>query len=385
MKKLFTIGMAALLPIVLTLPAAAKVKIGGIVFTDAYYLDRSKENAHFYYGSDDNVSYTNTRIEVPTHSRFYVQWTNEDNVGMHIELGFGNGNTVGLRKAYGWWDVNSMFQLMAGKSTTPFSPLYPYQLLGTHSGSHNIGGKGYGEFYSGRFAQVRGTFKFGKNARLVIALVDPNGKAKKVGQMGPWNDYQTNTKIPRIDIGVPIYVGPAKFYPTFLYQHRTVDNTGPGNADNDLDTYIASLGVKAGFGPFVIAAEGNYGNNWANTRGQIGFSPPAALAHAVLKNNGQINDANTYGFWFDISYKFGLITPHLIYGQMKTKNENSAGAEMEAKSQMWGVSIPIDLAKGFRIRPELMWYDDGDTSTAGSTSVDNGKYGIYGLKFEIRF
>ena len=135
----------------------------------------------------------------------------------------------------------------------------------------------------------------------------------------------------------------------------------------------------------MIAAEGNYGNNWANTRGQIGYSPASALAHAVLKNNGQINNANTYGFWFDLSYKFGPITPHLIYGQMKTKNENAAGAEMEANAQMWGASIPIDLAKGFRIRPELMWYDDGDTSTAGSTSVDNGKYAIYGLKFEVRF
>ena len=74
-----------------------------------------------------------------------------------------------------------------------------------------------------------------------------------------------------------------------------------------------------------------------------------------------------------------------MYGQMKSKNENAAGRKMEAKSQMWGVSVPIDLAKGFRVRPELMWYDNGDTTTEGSASVDNGKYAIYGVQFQITF
>ena len=67
---------------------------------------------------------------------------------------------------------------MAGKSTTPFSPLDPSQLLGTRSGSVNIIGVGYGNFYSGRFAQVRGTFKFGKMGRVALALVDPNGTVR---------------------------------------------------------------------------------------------------------------------------------------------------------------------------------------------------------------
>jgi len=111
------------------------------------------------------------------------------------------------------------------------------------------------------------------------------------------------------------------------------------------------------------------------------------VASAVLKNNGQINDAETYSFWIDLSYKFGPITPHLMYGQMKSKNEDAAGFELEAKSQMWGFSVPIDLAKGFRIRPEVMWYDDGDTSSANPAvaNQDHGKYAIYGVQFQITF
>ena len=45
MKKLFIFGIAALLLVAFTVPAMAKVKIGGIIFTDFYYLDRDEENS----------------------------------------------------------------------------------------------------------------------------------------------------------------------------------------------------------------------------------------------------------------------------------------------------------------------------------------------------
>ncbi len=398
--------MAALLLVAFTMPAMAKVKIGGIVFTDFYYIDRNQANT-VARGMGTNA-FTHTAIQVPNITRLYARWTNEDNVGLYIELGLGldggqsqdspseGSGSARVRHAYGWWDISPSFQIMAGKSTTPFSPLNPSQLIGTRSGSVNIIGVGYGDFYSGRFAQVRGTFKFGKVARLAIALVDPNGTLAG-GSYGPWGtlntDYQTNTKLPRIDIGVPIYLGPVHIYPGLLYQHRTVDIINPAlaGANNDVDTIIGSLAIKAGFGPFGVAVEGNYGQNWGNARGLAGISPPITsgvrpgMGSATLKNNNQINNADTYSFWIDLNYKFGPITPHLMYGQMKTKNESAAGLKQEAKTQMWGFSVPIDLAKGFRIRPEIMWYDDGKFSQAGSDSVDMGKYFIAGVQFQITF
>jgi len=380
MKKLFVLGMAALLLVAFSVPAMADVKIGGIVFTDFYYIDRNKENAN----SADPL--TQTVIEMPSITRLYGRWTNEDNVGMYIEFGIGgaSGATgVSVRHAYGWWDVNPMFQIMAGHSTTPFSVLNPSQLLGTQDGSLNIIGVGYGDFYSGRFPQVRGTFKFGKVARLEIALVDPNG-----GTQGPWASAQNNSKIPRFDIGVPIYAGPVHIYPSFLYQHRTMDLVQPAGTDNNLDTYIGSLGVKMGFGPFGVSAEGNYGKNWGNTRGLFGSAAfnnmAVALAGAGLGPNNQVEDATTYSFWFDVSFKFGPITPHVMYGQMKSKRNNTAGLEEDSRSQMFGFSVPIDLAKGFRIRPELMWYDNGDYNN-GVSSSNNGKYALYGVQFQITF
>ncbi len=415
MKKLFIVGIAALLLVVFTVPAMAKVKMGGIIFTDFYYLDRDKNNANSL--SLGNDPYQVTTIQVPYITRLYGRWTNEDNVGMFIELGLGqtsqgvpdaSSSGVVLRHAYGWWDVTPNFQIMAGKSTTPFSPLNPSQMIGTNSGSLNIIGVGYGNFYSGRFAQVRGTFKFGKVGRVALALVDPNGSARVIkdsyAKYFPWDfytnlPYQTNTKLPRIDIAVPLYFGPVSLYPGFLYQKRTVDKISTaaspfpaGNFDDSVDTYIGTLGVKAGFGGFSISAEGNWGRNWGNTRGLIGTSAPALWSTALMNTDGSTSNATTYGYWFDASYKFGPVTPHLIFSQMKSKvdigiqtSTVSYQGNIDTSSTMWGISVPIDLAKGFRVRPELMWYDDGKFQLEGNDETDLGSYAIYGVQFQITF
>ena len=406
MKKLFIVGIAALLLVVFTVPAMAKVKMGGIVFTDFFYLDRDSDNAFYFTGYND--PYQVTTIQVPNITRLYGRWTNEDNVGMFIELGLGQSasgidsatsNAVVLRHAYGWWDVTPQFQIMAGKSTTPFAPLNPSQMLGTRGGSANIIGLGYGNFYSGRFAQVRGTFKFGKIGRVALAIVDPNGSQRMHAAFGnffPYDQwaipYQNNTKLPRFDISVPLYFGPVSIYPGFLYQQRNVD-TNQATYDNSITTYIGTLGVKAGFGGFGIQAEGNWGQNWANTRTLIGLSGPTYIANAQLNpDTGNINDATSYSFWIDLSYKIGPVTPHVMYGQMKTDNDiyfgkQGQGAQysVNSKSSMVGVSVPIDLAKGFRVRPELMWYDDGEAQVSGTDTQKFGKYAIYGVQFQITF
>jgi hypothetical protein len=406
MKKLFVIGLAVLLLVVFTMPVMAKVKVGGIVFTDFYFLNRDKENAAYRGVSDGTTSYNTTAIQVPNITRLYARWTNEDNVGMYIELGLGQdggnlnqsaSNGVSLRHAYGWWDVSPNFTIMAGKSTTPFSPLNPSQLLGTRSGSVNIIGVGYGDYYSSREAQIRGTFKFGKVARLEVALVDPNGTMAggsntswNAWPIGPWNPASIsaqNTTIPRIDIGLPLKFGPVALYPGVLWQRRAVDNPtgfGGGSVDDNVTTMIGSLGVKAGFGPFGAAAEVNYGQNWGNTRGLAGVSPAALLAFASLRQDNNINNADTYSFWIDLNYKFGPVTPHIMYGQMGTSNKFDT-LKMKAKTTMFGFSVPIDLAKGFRIRPEVMWYDDGDVDIDGMDSLKFGSYAIYGVQFQITF
>lgn len=403
MKKLFVLGFAALLLVAFVVPAMADVKIGGIIFTDFYYLDRDKDS--LFNPQRGRSSYSNTAIQLPNITRLYGRWTNEDNVGMYIEFGLGQGGggvdasssddqvSATIRHAYGWWDVNPMFQIMAGHSTTPFSPLNPEQLLGTRDGSVNIIGVGYGDYYAGRFVQVRGTFKFEKIAKLEIALVDPNGTMAGYGQFYPTAYSANNSTIPRIDISVPLYLGPVQLYPGFLWQRRSVDLLPGQTVDDSINTWIATFGGKVGWGPLAFSAEFNYGENWGNSRGLAGTSGPARIASASFKGLNEMDNAETYSWWVDLAYKFGPVTPNLIYGQMKSKSRGgSVGmtalnpyAASDCKSQMYGISVPIDLAKGFRLRPELMWYDDGDFNVEGQASQNLGKYMVAGVQFQITF
>jgi hypothetical protein len=142
------------------------------------------------------------------------------------------------------------------------------------------------------------------------------------------------------------------------------------------------LGVLAAFGAFQISAEGNWGQNWSNTGGGMGVSPAARNSAATIYE-GKLDDTTTYGWWVDGSYRVGIVTPHIVYGQMKSEGNRNP---MRYKSWFWGVSIPIQVAKGLNLVPEFMWYDDGDDNRdKWDNRVDNGRYAIYGAQFQFRF
>ncbi len=389
MKKLF-IGIAGMLMLALAVPAIAKVNVGGIVFTGLYYMNMSKEAKAYQTKGALNDSWSATRLQVPRMSRIKFKWTNEDNVGMYIELGMGginsNNNGVRLRHAYGWWDITPRFQLMAGQSTTPFSQLNAPQLLGCEDGYFNTGGKGYGDFYSGRFPQIRGTYKFGKVARVAFVIVDSSINSTRTNANNFLTPAQQNGKCPRLELAVPLHFGAVKVYPAVFWNKKTYTTILPAGSDDDFTAYGASVGANANFGILNLIAEYNYGQNWGNTAGDLGKSSASVNSVATTYTVGgvtRIDDTKCQGGWIAAGFKIGPATPYLIYGFMKTNGDHNKN---EYKTQMYGVSIPINLAKGLRLRPELMWYDDGDDNkdTTGGT-VKCGKHAVYGVQFQFTF
>jgi hypothetical protein len=131
MKKAFIILCAAVMLVAFTAPAMAKTYIGGIVFTDFFWHSQDKELVAALAGNPVVKGQTtqesdNTALNIQLNriTRFKFRWTNEDNVGMFMEssLDDESGSDMGVRHAYGWWDITPTFRIMAGKSTTPFSP-----------------------------------------------------------------------------------------------------------------------------------------------------------------------------------------------------------------------------------------------------------------------
>ena len=187
--------------------------------------------------------------------------------------------------------------------------------------------------------------------------------------------------------------GPVKIYPSILWQQRTFDKLVNSSIDDSVSTYAGSLGLKFGMGPFMLSAEGQYGKNWANSRCLIGGSPTARNSgitayRPTVTSDYRLDDTTNWGYWLDLAFKFGPVTPHLIFGQMNASGDDNP---VYYRSMMYGVSVPIQLAKGFSVRPEFMWYDDGDSNTswdnttATQAKVNSGSYGVYGVQFQITF
>ncbi len=392
MKKLLVSAAVSCALLMLPDVAAAKSVFGGIVFTDFYLRSLDSE------ASETMESVSLTRVEVPNITRLRGRWTNEDDVEMYIELGIGgsSGSTgVNVRHAFGKWDFSTTGQLMAGHTSSPFSPLFPSQAIGNNNEeSHNVG-KGYGEVSSGRAPQVRYTYKFlNTRGAFAIALLDSNRDDEI--------DIEINgiksSKLPRIDIGMAYQAYNWQIFPSAFYQRRDYDGSDfPGGArvdDDSVTSWGASLGFRGGRGPWVLSAELNVGENMRNANLGIGSSVAALSGGAFISTNAagelRLEDTTNRSWWFDAGYKFthnewrGVV--HMIAGQMTSEREDG-GFEQEFEGQMIGISVPTDLpwiAKGLRFRPEVFVYEN-DNGGNDIVAAKKGTEIIGGIQLQYTF
>ena len=380
MKKILAVLFAAALLVAFTVPAMAKTYIGGIVFMQVYYYDEERTTEEGYTRAEDDFSAV--YWDLMGVSRFKVRLTNEDNVGLFFEVGTGyeviGKNTVYLRHLYGWWDITPNFRLIVGQTTLPFSVLYPDTIVGLDFAGKTVG-IGYGE-YDGtkRAPQVRFQWKLNDMGFVRLAFIDPHTIDSPFDPDPAATSMDNDTKLPWIGLGVPLYFGAVKIYPSVFYQKQTFDDVASGS-DDTVTSWGAALGVKFGFGPLMVAAEVTVGDNWAWSASGANEAVTPYVTPA-----GDVEDAEAVGWWVDVSFKLGKITPHLIYGKLTSEVDPSGTLnDLETDRTMYGITARIPLAKGFMIRPEIMIYDRED-EVAG-VDVDYGKETVAGLTFQITF
>jgi len=372
--------------------ASAKSTLGGIIFTDFYWQSIDSNIA----GSEKD--FDRVKIELPNMSRLRAKWTNEDDLTMYIEYGFGGSSAATgtkLRHAWGKWDFSTTGQILAGHTTSPFSPLFPSQTIGNNaSESHNVG-KGYGEVSSGRAPQVRYTYKFlNRRGAIAIALLDPNRTDNIDNDVGG----EKSSTLPRIDIGMAFRTYNLQIFPGVFYQKSDYDDANI--SDDSVTSWGASLGVKGGSGAWLYSAEINKGQNMRNANLSIGSSAASQAGGAYLFQDSdgltRLADTDNTSAWFDVGYKFraGELkgTVHFIAGRMESDRSDSGQAliDLDYKSTMYGISVPIDLpriAKGFRVRPEIFYYDnDNDNGTNIDNVIQvNGREIITGVQLQYTF
>jgi len=403
MKKMFIMFCMSVLIVGYAVPSIADVKMGGIIFTDAWYEFKGKENSET---GDDAAKF---KVQIPNITRLYGKWSSDSkDVGMWIELGLdGNGvleRDVVTRHACGWWQVNPLLRITAGQTVTGFSPLLPQQMLGTESTHVNSVGGGFGDIYSGRVPQVRFTLTPSDSLQVDVAFSDPDITSARFADAINWG--KNDSSLPRIDISSVIKAGPLTLYPGVMFANKTFTlNEGiEDDADDTISTYIISMAAKANLGKICIKGELNVGQNWGNQDFlAIGFentnSPDigheiSGFGGAMAIGDNKIEDTTMYGGWIDAGISLGVAEIHTILGIQNYANDmqpNNDEDNFEQTVMMFGFSIPVKVAKNFKIRPEIILYDLGEREnsilqTDGTyDDEDRGSYVIAGAQFQITF
>ena len=193
-------------------------------------------------------------------------------------------------------------------------------------------------------------------------------------------------KLPRLDLALPIRFSWGRLEPSFSVAKAEYDQVSSG--DDSYTMWGLSLGGDGSFGMFSFTAEVTWGQNLGggSYRGAEGDVP--VLLVNPTTNQGYIADSSSLAFFIDVGFKFGPSKVNVMYGQIEYENDEGPAALptlFKYTQKFYGISWAIGVAKGFTIRPELMFYDyDKDAQIAGST-INQGKEWLLGLQFMLVF
>jgi hypothetical protein len=422
MKKVLVFAFAALVIVAYSFPAMAKVKMGGIVFVDAMFI---KNDEMFQRNSAAITSAANSldasrswfTIDVPGKTRLYGKWTNDaGNVGMHIEIGLrgeeGGGEAVRTRYAYGWWKINPMFKLTVGQQVEVIAPYKTGTMLGGNgklaagtapghdTAMFHSGCRGFGNIGQDRKEGIRLDTKLGEKSNLAFAIYTPN----VTNGLDVWAAADEENVLPRVDITFSTSLGAFSFAPGFSWQKIEYEwdpqAAGGMNDWSDFDAWVWALPVMwAPGGPFRIKAELTWGENLGNgswNTGRYGNRAPnnalgAGADFDAVDGNRIVCDTEFTGFWVDFAWKVSpIVCVHFTYGLQQVKNDDRVADanRWDNTRVMYGIRVPVKVAKNMTIRPEVSFYDYGEFEQGGIVDPQNGELGsqiLMGVEFRIAF
>jgi len=442
MKKLFVGILAAICCCAFMAPAFAEVKVEGMIQTDAYWYNMSKEMAQVNASAAANRSpgntttqrgfikdgrtytaedWNTTRINMPQPTnRISVRYTGEDKVVngfIQIRAGGSRANAlaeggplnygVSSESALSWeyaqidWHVNPNLFFRFGRQDATFANAYAaWQGLG-QTDLHIIG-LNYGNVTAQTRDAIRAFIKFNDNVRMEIQLLDPNTEGATAGLVGTEFTLRTSRTggaaaleanvMPRFDISLPIKVANFTIEPGFTYLKQEYDQVLAGD-DDGYTIWGLTLGASAAWGPFSLMGEFTYGENLGPNSSHWGANPGSPVLWTNSAGNILIESGESTCWFIQAQFDFGPFAIQGIYGMGQYKNDGSPTArdasEYDITMRMYGLNFPIKVTKTFTITPSIYYYDNDDGAFIGSIStaanIDRGSEMIIGAAFNLVF
>lgn len=421
MKKLLFGMVAIFCCLAFVGPALAKVTMGGMIDSDAYWTKDSKELAAAKNAAPvvndaatryESESYTYININRAL-TRFDMRYESDDKLILALmEIRYGDQNLrTNFDSYYAWIDwrpggENMHFRF--GQQPETFAIMAP--------GAANIGYNtnstllvNFGNLHASSIAMAKAYFKFTDMVRMEFAVCDPGSNINNATDEGflPANQgvgfpaVTEQSTIPRFDIAIPIKIGNFTVEPSATWLNKNLEYVN-GALDDSFDIWGTSLGAKASFGPFSILGEITYGENLANGNYTgAGNKPPISplgtpwRATARINTAGELSDTEYLGWWLMGEFDFGPFGIQFAYGQEKIQNNDlgtatiagvaSTGEILDTTRRGAALRFPIKVAKGFEIAPNIQYFDFDNAALTYGRNFDLGTEWVAGVQFNLVF
>lgn len=338
---------------------------------DGSYIIGFQNNSHF--GINSKYGKLFTKVEF----------------GLREQGILGTASGPGLRKVFGTYDFGSGGKLTFGKIDTP-------TIEGGFQSDFNnndAGGNGFGSVTTGsRKLQIQYS-----NSGATIAIIHDDGANNDASLATGGSAFvgAGHSRIPRIALSYESKIGEKgkfKVAATYKYFDRA-DNGLPATwlAGHTGDVHAGHLlvGAKVPFGNAYLstiftyginghtygeqttaASLGGYGYN-LDLAGALGLN--AQRAGLLLEGGAKINDT--------ISLAAGVGYQATFNGENQRGNERSRA--QATHSYKIYANLPINVAKGFQVVPQLGFYDTIQTARGGYTAHQSALVGLVRLKYDF--
>ncbi|MCA1793007.1 MAG: hypothetical protein LC660_03890 [Desulfobacteraceae bacterium] len=353
MKKLMVLVAAlALVAGSAMTAAAADWNFYGSARVATFYVDEDFDRDTSISDFADNTSYEQS---LQGNARIGASVNVSDELTGQFEYGSG----VNVRILWGEWNFGAG-SLGIGQHYTPLNYFYSNQVYGADNDLLAQGG-----VYSGRESMIR--LKFGGFQIAALAPQDPLFG----GATG------TEVSMPGIEANYNLVMDMFSMNAGFGYQ--TYELLGTPTGDHDVDSWVAALGAKTGFGPVSIGGNVYYGENVGNIM-FLSLDGDNAWDDGFADFDGaNVVDNEAMGFILVVNFKANdMFSFEAGYGYAEGEQWDGT-AQVDNEVQSYYVQSQITLAPGVFITPEVGFFDGKED---GVDSVDTM---YYGAKWQINF
>jgi len=392
MRKLLVLMAAGAFLVAFTVPAiAADWEFNGRVAFRTFMADNSKEVPGYYGGAggpeDDSDLYW---------GRYVDNWigatvTAGDITGrfmyrpLEAQVQGAGGDFAQLSASYdfGTWSF------LIGKDLGPVNYFPSGQVY-----LDDMGLVGFGGIFTYFKPLVQATF-----GNFKIALAEPEtpgnvvmpwgvpgmqnsnsgGISDETGAAIAPDDYDTS--LPKIEASYSFVVGPASLSVMAGYQSFDAVVYAPSK-EYGVDSYIFGVGFKIPFGALYVNGDIFMGQNLGQYQTTFQIGQDDAVYDSAAD---EIKDTETMGYCLVVGYKLSdMYSLEIGYGYLE--HEADMTGTWEDDNTAWYVQLPINVAEGVQITPEVGMIDYGDVQWFGAAAkTEEGDSTYYGARWQICF